>query len=94
MRLKNHEVHEVNIYQSITWAATFAIKEAIVAGWLTEQQANHLIDRMNTIMELLTDGKIVEFDPAKGTFQGHDISEATQEDETAEPDVLVIKGGQ
>lgn len=86
-------MHSVDIYQAITWAATFAVKEAIVSGALNEKQATELIKRMNTIMDWLGDNKIVMFDKKSGLFKPHDVNEATERaEEVEDPDVLVIKG--
>lgn len=93
MKLQGHTVTSVDIYQAITWAATFAIKEAIEAGSLNEAQATRLIKRMNTIIDWLGDNKIVKFNEKTGLFEPHDVSEATEmAEEVEDPDVLIIKG--
>lgn len=92
MKLYGRKVEEVSPLKSITWAASFAIQEAVSAGVFTRTQADALVDRMNEIMGWLFRGQIVVYNEQTKLFEPHSPTGLTPEPGDETPDVLVIKG--
>lgn len=94
MKIKGKDVLQLTIAEALTFAASYAVSEALKQKRIDEPLAESLLDRMNFISRSLIAGKVISWDDKSFQFTAHDISEATIEEGDSLPtsDVLIING--
>ena len=94
MKIKGRDVLQVTIAEALTFAASYAVSEALKQKRIDETTAENLLERMNYIARNLVAGKVISWDEKSFAFVANDITEATLEDgdELPATDVLVING--
>lgn len=94
MKIKGKDVMTLSVVEALTYAASYAVSEALKQKKIDEQTADLLLDRMNYISRSLLGGKVIVWDDKSFAFIAHDVSEATFEEGDSLPtsDVLIING--